>query len=94
MRNNYVAYIVAMGLDFSRLNQFGWLLCVATMSSPAQLRVRDGYGEAEVDADRPRVGKCQKQADTYDACRATNQLRMAARRALEWVGMFEGPAGF
>ena len=36
----------------------------------------------------------QKQAATHDAYRAGNQLRMAARRALERIGMFEGLAGF
>ena len=36
--------------------------------------------------------KHYKQAATCDAYRATNQLRMAARRALEWIGMFKGPA--
>ena len=45
--NNYVTYIVAMQPYFSWLWQFGRLLCVATMSSLAQLRVRDGYREAE-----------------------------------------------
>ena len=35
-----------------------------------------------------------EQIATCDAYRATNQLRMAARGALEWIGMFEGPAGF
>jgi len=29
---------------------------------------------------------------TLDAYRAANQLRMAARSALEWIGMFKGPA--
>ena len=53
VRNNYVTYIVAMRPCFSRIRQFRWLLCVvtmssvATMSSLAQLRVRDGYWEAE-----------------------------------------------
>ena len=28
---------------------------------------------------------------THDTYRAANQLRMAARRALEWIGMFKGP---
>ena len=41
------AYIVAMRLCFTRLQQFGWLLCVATMSSLAQLHVRDRFQEAE-----------------------------------------------
>ena len=39
------------------------------------------------------VRACEQIA-TCDAYRATNQLRMAARGALEWIGMFEGPAGF
>jgi len=38
--------------------------------------------------------KCQKQAATCDAYRATNQLRMAARRALEWIAMFKDPSAF
>ena len=29
-----------------------------------------------------------------DAYRVANQLRMASRRALEWIGMFEGLTGF
>ena len=37
------------------------------------------------EADRER--KCQKQAATHDAYRVANQKRMAARRALEWIGM-------
>ena len=47
VQNNCVTYIVAMQPYFSRLRQFRWLLCVATMSSLAQLRVWDGYWEAE-----------------------------------------------
>ena len=35
-------------------------------------------------ADQDR--KCQKQAATRGAYRVTNQQRMAARRALEWIG--------
>jgi len=38
---------VAMRPYFSRLRQFRRLLCVAAMSSLAQLRLRDGYREAE-----------------------------------------------
>jgi len=47
VRNNYVTYIVAMRRYFSRLWQFRRLLCVAAMSSLPQLRLRDGYQEAE-----------------------------------------------
>ena len=52
MHNNYVTYIVAMRPCFSRLRafsnlEFRQLLCVATMNSLAQLRVQDGYREAE-----------------------------------------------
>jgi len=36
----------------------------------------------------------RKQVPTRYAYRATNQLRMAARRTLEWIGMFKGLAGF
>ena len=43
MRNNYVTYIAAMRPYFSRLR----LLCIAAMSSLPQLRLRDGYREAE-----------------------------------------------
>jgi len=43
VRNSYVTYIVAMQPYLSRLRQFRWLLCVATVSSLAQLRVQDGY---------------------------------------------------
>ena len=47
VRNNYITYIVAMQPYFSRLRQFRWLLCVAAMSSLPQLRLQDGYREAE-----------------------------------------------
>jgi len=40
-------YIVAMRPYFSRHWQFRRLLCVAAMSNLAQLRLRDGYREAE-----------------------------------------------
>ena len=33
--------------------------------------------------------KCQKQPATHDAYRAANQLRMTARKALEWIRMFK-----
>ena len=68
--NNYVTY-VAMWPYLSRLRQIRRQLCAATMSSPAQLRVRGGYWEAEEtytwwhEADRER--KCQKRAATHDA---------------------------
>jgi len=60
MRNNYVTYIVAMRPYLSQLRQFKWLLCAATMSSPAQLLVMP--------------------------TESLGQQRMAARRALEWIG--------
>jgi len=47
VRNNYVTYIVAMRPYFSRLRQFRRLLCVAPINSLPQLRLRDGYREAE-----------------------------------------------
>ena len=49
VRNNYVTctYIVAMRPYFSQLWQFRRLLCVAAMSSLPQLRLQDGYREAE-----------------------------------------------
>jgi len=34
-----------------------------------------------------------KRVATHDAYRVTNQLRMASRRVLEWIGMFKGLAG-
>ena len=48
---------------------------------------------------RDRVGliksrNAKKQAATRDTYRATNQQRMAARRALKWIGMLEHPAVF
>ena len=45
--NNYVKYIVAMRLYFSRLRQFGQLLCVTAMSSLAPLWLRNRCWEAE-----------------------------------------------
>ena len=63
---------------------------VATMSSLAQLRVWDGYREAEATQMRRRKAdwecKHQKQAATRGIYRVANQQRMAARRALEWMG--------
>ena len=47
VRNNYVTYIVAMRSYFSRHRQFRRLVCVAAMTSLPQLRLRDGYREAE-----------------------------------------------
>ena len=48
VRNNYITYIVAMQPYFSRLWKFRRLLsCVAAMSSLPQLRLRDGYREAQ-----------------------------------------------
>jgi len=44
VRNNNTMYIVAMVAT----SQYGWLLCLATMSSQAQLQVRDRYREVEV----------------------------------------------
>ena len=38
--------------------------------------------------------KRQKWAATCDAYKSVNWLRMAARRALGWMGMFKGPAGY
>jgi len=46
VRNNDVTYIVAMRSN-TRLRQFRWLLCVAGTSGLPQLRLRDGYREAE-----------------------------------------------
>jgi len=55
------------------------------MSSLPQLRIRDGYREAEAD----REWKCQKQAATRGAYRVANQQSFA------WVDQnVEGPAGF
>ena len=47
VHNSYVTYIVAMQPYFNRLRQFRRLLCIAAMSSLPQLRLRDGYREAE-----------------------------------------------
>jgi len=33
--------------------------------------------------------ECKKQAVACVTYKATNQLRMASRRALEWIGMFK-----
>jgi len=91
VHNNYITYIVAMRPYLSWLRQFRQLLCVATVSSLAQLRVWDWYWEAEATytwrrkADRER--RWQKRAATCDAYRvAINQRGMAARRALGWIG--------
>ena len=73
----------------NRLRQFRRRLCVATVSSlsRAQLQVRE--------ADATETWRCeaywerrrQKRAATRNAYRvAINQWRMAARRALEWIG--------
>jgi len=93
MHINYIAYIIAVQVYFSWLWKFGWLLCVATMSSLAQLWVQDRYQEAEATQTWPceadREWKCQKRAATCDAYRAANWLRMAARRALKWIRMLK-----
>jgi len=47
VRDNYVTYIAAMRPYFSRPRQLRRLLYVAAMSSLPQLRLRDGYREAE-----------------------------------------------
>ena len=65
---------------------------VATMSSLAQLWVWDIEEQRQRRPEADREWKHQKWAATCDAYRAANQLRMAARRALEWIRMFEGPA--
>jgi len=39
----------------------------------------------EVDQER----RCQKRTATRDAYRVAKQQRMAARRALEWIGMLK-----
>ena len=57
---------------FSRLRQFRRLLCIAAMSSLPQLRLRDGYREAEATQTRQRKAdqewKCQKRAAKYSWC--------------------------
>ena len=62
---------------------------VATMSSLAQLWVRGAETVLDVRL-TSREQKCQKWAATHDAHRAANQLRIAARRALEWIRTFQG----
>jgi len=72
-----------------RQYQFRRLLCVATTSSLAQLRVRDGYREAEATYTRRREAdreqKHQKRAATLGAYKVANQPEATVtRRALEW----------
>ena len=47
VRDNYVTYIVAMRPYFSQPWQLRRLFYVAAMSSLPQLRLQDGYQEAE-----------------------------------------------
>ena len=93
VHNNYVTYIVAMQPYFSWLRQFRRLLCVATLSIPAQLQVWL-RSRGNVDATMwgwPRVE--MPEASSYSWC-----LQSLANR--EWPGELwvdrniEGPAGF
>jgi len=69
VHNNYITYIVVMRSYVSRLRQFRRLLCIAAMSSLSQLRLQDGYREAEATKTRQhkadREWKCHKQAAKY-----------------------------
>ena len=42
----------------------------------------------------PRAETPEASSYLWCSVRVTNQLRMALRRAFEWIGMFERPAGF
>jgi len=55
--NNYVTYIVAMRPYLNRLRQFRRLLCAATMSSPAQLRVWDTEKQRQHRHNNARLAK-------------------------------------
>ena len=74
--NTYIMYIVAMRLtsvDLSAVLQFEHSTGVATISSVAQ--------------DQMQSGNARSKQVTRDAYRPPNRLRMATRRALEWIGM-------
>jgi len=90
VRSNYVTYIVAMRPYLSQLQQFRRLLCAATMSSLAQLRVPRWILRSRGKVDTMTRGWPRAEMPetcSYSWChRITNQQRMAARRALEWIG--------
>ena len=67
---------------------------VATVSSLAQLRVRDAKQQRQCRHIADREWKLQKQAVTRDAYRAANQLRITARRTLELIRLVKGLADF
>ena len=78
-----------MRLYFSQLRMMAALNTgIAAISSLAQLQVQDRRQCTQ------NKLKYQKQAATCDAYSVTNRLRMASRRALEWIEMFKGLAGF
>jgi len=80
--NNYIMYIVAMQLYLSTALQFEHSTGVATMSSVAQLRVRHSQEQRQ-------SRNIRSKKVTHDAYRPANRLRMATRRALEWIGMLK-----
>ena len=83
MCNNYITYIVAMRPYFSWLREFRRLLCIVQRCHEL---------EFEMDTEKQRQRRCdntrlkrQKWAATRDAYRVTNQQKMVAKRALEWI---------
>ena len=86
-------YIVAMQPYFSRLRQFIRLLCVATMSSLAQLRVWDGYWEAEVtETQRHEANwewKCQKWAALVMPTELLRSLEVVSRFVVHRLHQFQ-----
>jgi len=67
------------------------------MNSLAQLQVRNTKKQGQCRCENTRLTesrKGQKRRATHDAYRVTNQLRMASRRAFEWIRMLESPVGF
>ena len=84
--NYYVTYIITIQL------YFGWLNgCFEhCMSNLAYLRVQDTEKQRQHEV----MTQTPEMTATGGACRAPKWWRMAAKRALEWIGMFEIPAGF
>jgi len=84
-RMQYITSRTLLPCDLASVD-FRQLIFVATMSSLAKLRVQDGYRQAEATSVTtwgwPRAETLASRS-TY---RVAIQQRIAARRALEWIG--------
>ena len=73
--------------NFSLVNWMAALSTgIATMSSLAQCELEIPRSKGNVDARLNESGSTRSKQVTHDVA---NQLRMNARRAHEWIGMFQ-----